>query len=329
MALLGILPLLPSLAVAFVPHHHHVATTRPFVRRTTTTVSSSSSPWSPSSPLEKKKKREGPAAAAVRTYFRAWNRRDMAAACAVFSEDCEYEDTQYAGAFIGKEALEKHLFKVADALPETFQFCLDEVADGGEFVGVQWHVENDGQPLPFTRGCSMYKVDLASGLLVSGFDVPEPAPFKPGSASLALLSVASKIIAEPLRAVPAAAWVAYVSIVFFSNGILPGPDATQLDAATWVEVRDLSLNFWLISPLLGLPFAPVVHPGLEGIFNLLLAWAAAFAAFSSDGRSGRPQGSMLPILGGMQLLTRVAPVGRGRHLQPRRDEDHTSGHSDR
>ena len=29
----------------------------------------------------------------------------------------------------------------------------------------------------------------------------------------------------------------------------------------------LSINFWLISPLLHLPFAPVVHPGLEAIFN--------------------------------------------------------------
>ena len=93
------------------------------------------------------------------------------------------------------------------------------------------------------------------------------------------------VLANALTSVSLAAWVAYVSIVFFSNGILPGPDATQLDAATWVEVRDLSLNFWLISPLLGLPFAPVVHPGLEGIFNLLLAWAAAFAASRAAFRS--------------------------------------------
>lgn len=77
-----------------------------------------------------------------------------------------------------------------------------------------------------------------------------------------------------------------MSIVFFSNGILPGPDATQLDAATWEEVLGLSLNFWLVAPLLQLPFSPALHPGLEGIFNLLLAWAAAFAGFLSDGRPG-------------------------------------------
>jgi hypothetical protein len=214
-----------------------------------------------------------------------------------------YDDTQYAGAFTGKVALKNHLNRVADALPPTFQFCIDDIADGGDAVGVQWHVENDGKPLPFTRGCSMYRADPSTGLLVSGFDVPEPAPFKPGSASLLLLSIASKLIAEPIRAVPLVAWVAYVSIVFFSNGILPGPDATQLDGATWEEVLGLSLNFWLVAPALGLPFAPVLHPGLEAIFNLLLAWAAAYAGFLSDGRPGRPSGSMAPVAAGMQLLT--------------------------
>ena len=187
---------------------------------------------------------EKSAAAAITRYFEAWNARDMDAACAQFADECEYEDTQYAGAFTGKEALKAHLNKCADNLPPSFKFCIDEVADGGSTVGVQWHVENNGQPLPFTRGCSLYKADPETGLLVSGFDVPEPAPFKPGSASLLLLGLASKLIAEPVRAIPLVAWGAYVSIVFFSNGILPGPDATQLDPATWDEVLGLSLNFW-------------------------------------------------------------------------------------
>ena len=254
-----------------------------------------SSPLPRSSPLRMTSEpsaTEGPAASAIRRYFGAWNKRDMATAVAQFAEECEYDDTQYSDAFSGKPALEAHLNKVADALPPTFQFCIDEVADAGDTCGVQWHVENDGKPLPFTRGCSMYKTD-ASGLIVSGFDVPEPAPLKPGSSGLLVLGLASKIIKEPVRALPLVAWGLYCFVLFFSNGILPGPDATQLDMATWVEVRDLSLNFWLIAPGLGLPFAPTVHPGLEAIFNGLLAWAAAFGGFVVDGRKGRPSGSMV------------------------------------
>ena len=43
--------------------------------------------------------------------------------------------------------------------------------DTREFVGVQWHVENDGQPLPFTRGCSIYKVDLESYAIGFSYDL--------------------------------------------------------------------------------------------------------------------------------------------------------------
>ena len=81
------------------------------------------------------------------------------------------------------------------------------------------------------------------------------------------------------------------------------------------QVRDLSLNFWLVAPVLNLPFSPTVHPMLEGIFNGLLAWAALFGGFAIDGlrKSSDAPGSgaeappgdnaMLPVLVGMQFLT--------------------------
>jgi hypothetical protein len=93
-------------------------------------------------------------------------------------------------------------------------------------------------------------------------------------------------------------------IVFFSDGILPGANALQLEQRTWEEVRDLSLNFFLVSPLLNLPFSPTVHPVLEGVFNLLLSWAALFAGFLSDDRNDKPSVfPILPAVAGMQFLT--------------------------
>ena len=243
---------------------------------------------------------EGVAAQRVRAYFEAWNARDMELACAQWSEDCTYEDTQYAGAFEGKAALAAHLFKVADKLPKSFAFVVDELSDGGDVVGVQWHVENGGEALPFTRGCSVYKA--AGGLLVSGFDVPEPAPLKPGGAGLSLLSTASKLIAEPVRALPLVCFLVYVQQLFLAEGqLLPGPSALKLDGATWVEVRDLSLNFWEVGPCFAPASFPVVHPGLEGIFNVVLAWSALFFGFAADGRA--PRDPFLPTVAGMQFLT--------------------------
>ena len=122
--------------------------------------------------------------------------------------------------------------------------------------------------VPPRRGCSVYKTD-ARGLLVDGFDVVEPAPIKGGDFSLNLLSFASKIIKEPLRVAPSLCFLIYCQQLFLAEGqLLPGPSALALDTATWIEVRDLSLNFWFVGPSLFGGF-PAVHPGLEGIFNLV------------------------------------------------------------
>jgi len=246
-------------------------------------------------------------ATCVEKYFDAWNRRDMTAAVACFAEQCSYEDTQYRDAFVGKDKLEAHLLRVADCLPKSFVFVVDSLAVSVDRtkVGVQWHLENgDGEALPFTRGCSYYKLDGRTGLIVEGFDVPEPAVVKTGSLQLLGGTLQRKVSAEPIRLIPIAVWAAYMGIVFISDGILPGANALQLEQRTWEEVRDLSINFFLVSPLLHLPFAPVVHPMLEGVFNLLLSWAAMFAGFLSDEREDKPNlFPMLPAVAGMQFLT--------------------------
>lgn len=209
---------------------------------------------------------------------------------------------------------------MADALPDSFEFVVDEMADGGDAgtVGVQWHVESDGKPLPFTRGSSMYKVDRRASKISYGFDVPEPT-VKSGSVSLAILTVAGKLLDSPKRALPLAAWAFYCWFVFFST-VAPGPNALSLDPATWQEVRDLSLNFWLVMPLAAPDAAPVLHPCQEGLFNFLLAYAALFSGFLIDGKreaigdyqqqdeseeaEGKgPKNAFVPYVLGMQLLT--------------------------
>ena len=250
----------------------------------------------------------GDAERCVREYFDCWNRRDMLSAVNLFTEDCRYEDTLYAGAFEGKKKVREHLLRVAGAVPDTFSFVVDDICAGGAEgglvnVGVQWHVEdrNSGKSLPFARGASMYKVDAGTGLIASGFDVPEPT-LKSGGFSLGLLSFATGLIEQPLKVLPLGFWAAYCYVLFLSEQA-PGLPATALDPATWEMVRSLSFNFWLILPI-GFPqyAAAAQHPVLEGSFNFTLAWAALFAIFAADGRPGRYVG-MGPFLGGMQALT--------------------------
>jgi len=248
----------------------------------------------------------------VEKYFNSWNKRDMDTAITLFSQDCTYYDLQYPYAINGQNEMKDHLNKVSDCLPKSFEFFIDDMADASSsssssssqqqksIVGAKWHVENAGEELPFTRGASMYTMNDKTGLIEYGVDIPEPAVVKTGITS----ALITKLKDEPIRIIPLVAWVAYMYIVFFSDGILPGANALTLEQRTWEEVRDLSLNFFLVSPILNLPFAPTVHPMLEGVFNLLLAWAGMFAGFLSDEREDKPNVlEMGPIVIGMQFLT--------------------------
>lgn len=234
-------------------------------------------------------------------YFAGWNDRDMERACSVFSDDIEYDDTAFPAPFTGKDALERHLNVCADSMPTTFSFVLDDQVNDGDKVVVKWHVENGSDELPFTRGCSFY--EIYNDKIVAGTDWKEPAVLKTAGVSLFVESTLSKLQEEPIRLIPLVVWITYLYVVFFSDGFF-GVPVQSLETRTWEEVRDLSLNFFFVSPILGLPFAPVVHPGLEGIFNLLLSWAALFAGFLSDDRRKKPNIlPMFPIVVGMQFLT--------------------------
>jgi len=256
----------------------------------------------------------------VEQYFEAWNRRNIPLALSCFDDNVYYDDTQFSDPFQGKDKLADHLLYVADCLPDSFYFVVDELSVGQSMgtrnrrdrpssptfqlgrnrvaqatrrasnapttsIGALWHIENEFGSLPFARGCSFFKVDPNSNLILEAYDFPEPA-VKAGASGLKLLSVASKLVSEPKRWLPFFVWIAYVYIVYFSNGILPGKDILHSDSKTWAEVQDLTFNFMFIAPATHLPTAAKLNPVLEGIFNGLLAWSFMFAGFLSDERSG-------------------------------------------
>ena len=256
---------------------------------------------------------------AVEQYFEAWNRRNIPLALSCFDDNIYYDDTQFSEPFEGKDRLADHLLYVADCLPDTFYFVVDELSIGRaersrrrdragsptfqigrnrvarasrrysdapmQSIGVLWHIENEYGNLPFARGCSFFKVDPNTNLILEVNDFQEPA-IKTGSAGLKLLSLGTKLTNDPKRWLPFVAWVTYVYVVYFSNGILPGKDLFHTDAKAWEEVQNLSFNFLFVAPALHLPTAAKLNPVLEGLFNGILAWSFMYIGFLSDKRSG-------------------------------------------
>jgi hypothetical protein len=239
-------------------------------------------------------------------YYDAWNARDIDAAVAMFTSDAVYDDTAFAIPLVGAEAIRRHLTLCADCFPSSFQFAPIELIDDDDRskVAMEWCVVNNGVALPFTRGLSIYYVG-DDDRISKGIDFVDGTPIKTSGLERFAQIVAHQIAQEPIRLVPWSVWLIYLYVVFLSDGILPGANALALEARTWEEVRDLSLNFFLVAPTLHLSFSPTtVHPMLESVFNLLLSWAAMFVAFATDDRREKP--SILPFgptVLGMQLLT--------------------------
>lgn len=232
-------------------------------------------------------------------YFDAWNRRDMQLAVDVFTEEIEYDDTAFSAPFRGKALLKEHLELCSSCFPDSFRFQVDDILQQDNKLVVAWHVENNNEKLPFTKGLSYYTAK--NNRIQSALDFIDSEPIKTEWVGRYLKKL---VASQPVRLIPAVLWVLYMYIVFFSDGILPGANALQVEQRTWEEVRDLSLNFFLVAPTLSLPFSPVVHPLLEAVFNLLLSWAALFAGFLSDERRTKPNlVPMLPTVVGMQFLT--------------------------
>lgn len=98
------------------------------------------------------------------------------------------------------------------------------------------------------------------------------------------------------------AWAVYVGYLLLSD-LPPGPSLLQISPETLREAWELSLNFWLVLPMLFPSEAPVLHPALEGLFNVTVTWGLLFWGFAVDGRQQRVP--ILPFLLGTAFLTNV------------------------
>ncbi|CAE7744694.1 Oxr1, partial [Symbiodinium microadriaticum] len=250
-----------------------------------------------SSQMQSKITRQG-AKETMESFYSAVNNRDLERAMEMVDDDATYEDFTFQEPFKGKEGV-RELLEDAMELPKGLDFVIDETAggeswSGDDSVGMTWHVEFDGVPLPNSRGASLYKT--RGGKLFYARDIVE-SPLKLGGAALGIVGFIAPIIRALQRGslgdlAPALAFATAGAIYWYilllspqgQFSFLAGPPAWAIDETTLRNVIDESLNFFYIWPGLdtvGLPSPtsllgialPSVDPLRLALFNLAEAYA--------------------------------------------------------
>ncbi|XP_056692580.1 uncharacterized protein [Spinacia oleracea] len=104
----------------------------------------------------------------VRNFYGGVNRHDLSSVAPLIADDCVYEDLVFLRPFVGRKF-------VIDAISE----------EDSSAVGVTWHLEWNGRPFPFSKGCSFYQLRVVNGIrqIIYARDSVEPA-VKPGESAL-------------------------------------------------------------------------------------------------------------------------------------------------
>lgn len=122
----------------------------------------------------------------VKNFYGGINSRDLVSVEDLIAQDCIYEDLVFPRPFVGRKAILEFFQKFVGSISKELQFVIDDIsAEDSSRVGVTWHLEWKGQPFPFSKGCSFYRLEVISGKrqIVYGRDSVEPA-MKPGETAL-------------------------------------------------------------------------------------------------------------------------------------------------
>jgi hypothetical protein len=145
---------------------------------------------------------------------------------------------------------------------------------------------------------------------------PSPPPSPPSSSALnewaaevSLASLKEKFMHQPFqRIIPLVTLISFVGYVFISPYAPGVPNI--FDPAVLKQVGGLTLTYFCVLPTLLPGLAPKFSPVMEGVFNLLLAYAALLSGFLVDGRKAGSSSSsvnfFLPFAAAGLALTNTA-----------------------
>ncbi|KAJ8760487.1 hypothetical protein K2173_015154 [Erythroxylum novogranatense] len=134
----------------------------------------------------------------VRRFYEGINGRNLEAVENLIADNCVYEDLIFPRPFVGRQAILEFFEKFIDSISSDLQFVIDDIStEDCSAVGVTWHLEWNGKPFPFSKGCSFYrlKMENTTRQIIYGRDSVEPA-IKPGDTALGAIRAVTWLLQQ-------------------------------------------------------------------------------------------------------------------------------------
>lgn len=138
----------------------------------------------------------------VKKFYRCINAEDRKGLEDIISSDCHLEDSAFPYIINGKKEVISLLIQLAESMGENVHFKLGTVCEGDELTAsVNWHLEWKEDPIPFSKGCSIFQCsNEGDTLVIRKVQIITESPVKPGILAMALLKIVRSLFDEFPRA---------------------------------------------------------------------------------------------------------------------------------
>ncbi|XP_024986987.1 uncharacterized protein LOC112522143 [Cynara cardunculus var. scolymus] len=131
----------------------------------------------------------------IKQFYECMNEKNIKLLEDYISNDCFFEDYSFPKPFNGKKEVLRFLDQLITGMGENIEFHVGHIYEGDDLIaGVNWHLEWKKKQVPFTRGCSFYRLKReGERLTIRKAQVFVESPIKPGDLFLILLKIVTSL----------------------------------------------------------------------------------------------------------------------------------------
>ncbi|XP_023773207.1 uncharacterized protein LOC111921865 isoform X1 [Lactuca sativa] len=132
----------------------------------------------------------------ITQFYKCINEKNIKQLENYISNDCFFEDYSFSNPFKGKQEVLRFLEQLITGMGQNVEFHVAHIYEDDDDLtaGVDWHLEWKNRQVPFTRGCSLYRLTReGERLMIRKAQVFVESPIKPGDLFLILLKIVTSL----------------------------------------------------------------------------------------------------------------------------------------